>query len=45
MKKLERLYKAEKQADKWSRYVDGIVSKHQRLRALQEELWRGKIIT
>ncbi|BBH18728.1 hypothetical protein Back11_00730 [Paenibacillus baekrokdamisoli] len=45
MKKLERLYKAEKQQDKWSRYVDGVVRKHQRLRALQEELWRGKIIT
>ncbi|REE86149.1 SWIM zinc finger protein [Paenibacillus taihuensis] len=45
MKKLEKLYKAEKQADRWNRYVDGIVRKHGRLRALQEELWRGKIIT
>jgi hypothetical protein len=45
MKKLERLYKAEKQADTWTRFVEGIVRKHQRLRALQEELWRGKIIT
>jgi hypothetical protein len=45
MKKLERVYKSEKQGDKWRRYVDGIVRKHQRLRALQEELWRGKIIT
>jgi hypothetical protein len=45
MKKLERLYKAQKQQEKWSRFVDGIVRKHQRLRALQEELWRGKIIT
>lgn len=45
MKKLERLYRAEKQLHKWSRYVDGIVRKHHRLRALQEELWRGKIIT
>ncbi|MCQ6559750.1 hypothetical protein NNL21_13695 [Paenibacillus mendelii] len=45
MKKLERLYKAEEQQERWSRYIDGIVSKHQRLRALQEELWRGKIIT
>ncbi|UVI28591.1 hypothetical protein [Paenibacillus spongiae] len=45
MKKLERLYKAENQQERWSRYIDGIVSKHQRLRALQEELWRGKIIT
>jgi len=45
MKKLERLYKSEKLNDRWKRYVDGIVNKHQRLRALQEELWRGKIIT
>ncbi|SEN74052.1 SWIM zinc finger domain-containing protein [Paenibacillus sp. OV219] len=45
MKKLEKLYKAEMKADKWNRYVDGIVRKHGRLRALQEELWRGKIIT
>ncbi|RAP77459.1 SWIM zinc finger family protein [Paenibacillus montanisoli] len=45
MKRLEKLYKAEKQGDRWNRYVDGIVRKHGRLRALQEELWRGKIIT
>ncbi|WP_219838361.1 SWIM zinc finger domain-containing protein [Paenibacillus sp. R14(2021)] len=45
MKRLEKLYKAEKQSEAWSRFVDGIVRKHQRLRALQEELWRGKIIT
>ncbi|MBP3961933.1 SWIM zinc finger family protein [Paenibacillus lignilyticus] len=45
MKKLEKLYKAEEHGDKWIRYVDGIVRKHWRLRALQEELWRGKIIT
>ncbi|WP_274649668.1 SWIM zinc finger family protein [Paenibacillus humicola] len=44
MKKLEKLYKALKQTGRWTRYVDGIVRKHQRLRALQEELWRGKII-
>lgn len=45
MKRLEKLYKAEKQNEAWSRFVDGIVRKHQRLRALQEELWRGKIVT
>ncbi|QHW33513.1 SWIM zinc finger family protein [Paenibacillus rhizovicinus] len=45
MKRLEKLYKAEKQHEAWSRFVDGIVRKHQRLRALQEELWRGKIVT
>ncbi len=45
MKRLEKLYKAEKEGDRWNRYVDGVVRKHGRLRALQEELWRGKIIT
>ncbi|SFJ05141.1 SWIM zinc finger [Paenibacillus sp. UNC496MF] len=45
MKRLEKLYKAEQQGEAWSRFVDGIVRKHQRLRALQEELWRGKIVT
>ncbi|GGD50369.1 SWIM zinc finger family protein [Paenibacillus nasutitermitis] len=45
MKKLERLYKSGKKPEKWSQYVNEIVRKHQRLRALQEELWRGKIIT
>ncbi|MBM7569214.1 SWIM zinc finger family protein [Paenibacillus sacheonensis] len=45
MKRLEKLYKAEKQNEAWRKFVDGIVRKHQRLRALQEELWRGKIVT
>ncbi|MFD0712391.1 hypothetical protein [Paenibacillus sp. GCM10027626] len=45
MKKLERLYKADGQLERWRRYVAGLVQKYQRLRALQEELWRGKIIT
>ncbi|GMK47761.1 hypothetical protein PghCCS26_48910 [Paenibacillus glycanilyticus] len=45
LKKLERLYKADKHADKWERYIEGIASKYQRLRAFQEELWKGKIVT
>jgi hypothetical protein len=45
LKKLERLYKADKDAAKWDRYIDGLVRKHQRLRAFQEELWKGKIVT
>ncbi|CAM3368321.1 SWIM zinc finger family protein [Paenibacillus lupini] len=45
LKKLEKLYKAGKGAEKWDRYLAGIVSKNQRLRAFQEELWKGKIVT
>jgi uncharacterized Zn finger protein len=45
LKKLERLYKADKNTERWERFVAGLVQKHQRLRAFQEELWKGKIIT
>ncbi|MBD2871547.1 SWIM zinc finger family protein [Paenibacillus arenilitoris] len=45
LKKLERLYKADKDAARWDRYIEGLVRKHQRLRAFQEELWKGKIVT
>ncbi len=45
LKKLERLYKADKNTAKWDRFIAGLVHKHQRLRAFQEELWKGKIIT
>lgn len=45
MKKLEKLYKTEKKQEAWDRYIGETVRKHQRLRALQEELWRGKIVT
>ncbi|MFC4779376.1 SWIM zinc finger domain-containing protein [Paenibacillus sp. GCM10023252] len=44
LKKLEKLYKAEKNTARWEVYIAGLVRKHQRLRALQEELWKGKII-
>lgn len=45
LKKLERLYKADKDGDRWDQYIGGLVRKHQRLRAFQEELWKGKIVT
>ncbi|MGO4181804.1 SWIM zinc finger domain-containing protein [Paenibacillus sp. TAF43_2] len=45
LKKLERLYKADKDEVRWNQYISGLVSKHQRLRAFQEELWKGKIVT
>ncbi|GGG52279.1 SWIM zinc finger family protein [Paenibacillus radicis (ex Gao et al. 2016)] len=44
LKKLERLYKADKDADTWNFYITGIAKKHQRLRAFQEELWKGKLV-
>lgn len=45
LKKLEKLYKAEKDTNRWNIYIEGLVRKHQRLRAFQEELWKGKIVT
>jgi len=45
LKKLEKLYKADKDMTRWNSYIQGIAHKHQRLRAFQEELWKGKLIT
>ncbi|MCA0754847.1 hypothetical protein KP806_07275 [Paenibacillus sp. N4] len=45
LKKLEKLYKTDKDSARWDRYIAGLVHKHQRLRAFQEELWKGKIVT
>ncbi|CAM4069022.1 hypothetical protein L1N85_08610 [Paenibacillus alkaliterrae] len=45
LKKLERLYKTDKDAPRWEQYIAALVHKHQRLRAFQEELWKGKIVT
>lgn len=43
LKRLEKLYSEDGKAEKWNRYVSGIADKYQRLRAFQEELWRGKV--
>lgn len=45
LKKLEKLYKTDKDASRWEQYLEGLVRKHQRLRAFQEELWKGKLVT
>ncbi|MBJ6363795.1 SWIM zinc finger domain-containing protein [Paenibacillus sp. GCM10012307] len=45
MKKLEKLYTEEGQTGKWNRYVSRIADKYQRLRAFQEELWKGKVMS
>lgn len=44
LKKLEKLYKAVKESSRFEVYLSKLVAKYQRLRALQEELWRGKLI-
>lgn len=43
LKKLEKIYNSMKQKDKWDAYLEGLNLKYQRLRALQEELWKGKV--
>ncbi len=45
MKKLEKLYLEDGRTEKWNKYVSGIADKYQRLRAFQEELWKGKVMT
>ncbi|MBH5318505.1 hypothetical protein I6N90_11885 [Paenibacillus sp. GSMTC-2017] len=45
LKKLEKLYKASKETAKWEGFLIELVAKNQRLRALQEELWKGKVVT
>ncbi|MFD0958327.1 SWIM zinc finger family protein [Paenibacillus chungangensis] len=43
MKQLEGLYGMLGQQQRWERYRTGILTKYQRLRALQEELWKEKL--
>jgi hypothetical protein len=43
MKKLEKLYKALKRTEHWSRYLQSLNDKYYRLRALQEEMAKGNI--
>lgn len=45
LKKLERLYKSIKRNAVWDRYIDDLIQKYGRLRALQEELRKGKFIS
>ena len=44
LKKLEKLYQSMKNKDDWSRYMNRIAVKYQRMRALQEELRKGNLI-
>jgi len=44
-KRLAKLYKKRKDEERWEAYITAFASRHSRLRALQEELRKGKLIT
>lgn len=45
LKRLAKLYKKMKDEERWEAYIDAFSTRHSRLRALQEELRKGKLIT
>ncbi|NQX46842.1 hypothetical protein HQN87_16000 [Paenibacillus tritici] len=44
LKRLAKLYKKTKREARWNEFLDGFLDRHSRLRALQEELRKGKLI-
>ncbi|MBE1444905.1 SWIM zinc finger family protein [Paenibacillus sp. OAS669] len=44
LKRLEKVYKKMKQVDRWDRFFGGFLERHSRLRALQEEMKKGKLL-
>ncbi|MEW9667926.1 SWIM zinc finger domain-containing protein [Ammoniphilus sp. 3BR4] len=44
LKKLRTYYKRLKQVDRWNAFILQLADKHKRLRALQEELQKGKLL-
>lgn len=44
MKRLQKLYKKMKQDERWESFLSTFTTRHSRLRALQEELRKGKLI-
>ena len=44
LKKLRTLYKKAKKQQVWERYISQLSASYKRLRALQEELQKGKLI-
>ena len=44
LKRLAKLYKKLKREDRWAAYIETFARRHSRLRALQEELRKGKLI-
>ena len=45
LKRLSKLYKKMKQEDRWESFITAFARRHSRLRALQEELRKGKLIS
>lgn len=45
LKRLSKLYKKMKQEERWESFITAFAGRHSRLRALQEELRRGKLIS
>ncbi len=45
MKRLAKLYKKLKQEERWTDYMEAFVARYSRLRALQEELRKGKLLS
>ena len=45
LKRLSKLYKKTKQEARWELFIAAFVTRHSRLRALQEELRKGKLIS
>jgi len=43
LKRLQKLYKKMKQEERWQSFLHGFTVRHSRLRALQEELRKGKL--
>ncbi|TVY08626.1 SWIM zinc finger family protein [Paenibacillus cremeus] len=44
LKRLEKLYKKLKQPERWDRFLTGFTDRYNRLRALQEEMKKGKLL-
>ncbi|AIQ66494.1 SWIM zinc finger family protein [Paenibacillus graminis] len=44
LKRLAKLYKKMKREERWAEFLDAFTGRHSRLRALQEELRKGKLI-
>lgn len=44
LKRLSKLYKKLKREERWELFLDAFTTRHSRLRALQEELRKGKLI-
>lgn len=45
LKRLAKLYKKLKQPERWELFLDAFIERHSRLRALHEEMRRGKLLS